>query len=137
MDLKEVTAIGLTIVGHFPQRSQSQYIVIICFYIAISVTFRRNILSLSVDKFKIPRCNTVTIMITEIKYIVNCIATNYKITFLNTYRLFFPLLPTKSIHAFSYCGKMSPCSKAYLTIEILAGYFNSKFIILLSSKSMM
>lgn len=137
MDLKEVTVIGLTIVGHYTQHFPPQYIVIICLYIAISAALHRNILPLNVDKFKIPRCNTVTIMITEIKYIVNCIATNYKIIFLNTYRLFFPLLPTKSIHAFSYCGKMSPCSKAYLIVEILAGYFNSKFIILLSSKSMM
>lgn len=137
MELKEVTAIGLTIVGHYTPLSPPQYIVIIYIYIAISAALCRNILLLNVDKFKIPRCNTVTIMITEIKYIVNCIATNYKITFLNTYRLFFPLLPTNSIHAFSYCGKMSPCSKAYLTVEILAGYFNNRFIMLLSSKSMM
>lgn len=120
MDLKEVTAIGLTIVSHYTPPSSPQYIVVICLFIAISVALCRNILPLNVDKFKIPRCNTVTIMITEIKYIVNCIATNYKITFLNTYRLFFPLLPTNSIHAFSYCGKMSPCSKAYLTTGIFS-----------------
>lgn len=129
MDLKEVTAIGLTIVGHYTPPSSPQYIVVIYLYIAISTVLRRYILSLSVDKFKIPRCNTVTIMIIKIKYIVNCITMNYKITFFDTYQHFFPLFHTNSMQAFSYCGKISPCSKAYLTTGIFSLCCNKNLII--------